>query len=240
MKKKLVLFIGIPYLSFNLFLFLFNFFNGQIPRDALTVYMNSGVNPAYVVNDLLFYLYFLSYVFILISIYYLYHLKIRRSIIFGIVGTSFYLITVLNFMVIYPVFRDDSNYSSSESNQFLLIIFFLLFCSIINAIIIFLLRSEKKILAFEDEAIIKKTILDLGTKFTRLETREISEKSGYDSDSIVKVLNSMISRNEIYAEYFKTASTVSFDQRANIDEIDQLMAVFRSWEEEHYGKLENK
>jgi hypothetical protein len=101
------------------------------------------------------------------------------------------------------------------------------------------LRSEKKELKFEDEIIIKKTILDLGTKFTRLETREISEKSGYDSDSIVKVLNSMISNEEIYAEYFKSSKTVSFNQRVNIDEIDELMALFRSWEEEHYEKLEN-
>ena len=80
--------------------------------------------------------------------------------------------------------------------------------------------------------------MDLGTKFTRLEVREISEKCVYDSDSIIGVLNNMIIKKEIYAEFFKSSNTVSFDQQANIEEIDVLMAAFKDWEDSHYTKKE--
>ena len=121
-----------------------------------------------------------------------------------------------------------------------MIIFVWLAISIANVVIFTLLRSEKKDLKLEDLAVIKKTILDLGTKYTRLEIPEISEKSGYDADSIVFVLNDMIVNNEIYAEFFTSSNTVSFNQRANLDEIDELLATFKNWEEQYHEKLENQ
>jgi hypothetical protein len=48
----------------------------------------------------------------------------------------------------------------------------------------------------------------------------------------------MISNKEIYAEFFKSSKTVSFDQQANIDEIDELMAVFKDWEDDQITKKE--
>jgi len=46
----------------------------------------------------------------------------------------------------------------------------------------------------------------------------------------------MIVNKEIYAEFFKSSNTVSFDQQANIDEIDELMAAYKDWEDDHYEK----
>ena len=241
MKKKGVIGISIPYLAVNLFLFIYNFFYGESMSDAITYYANSfhGENPFISYFFIMYNLYFLGFIFILISVLYLYRFRIRKAIIFGVVGTITFAINALDSIISYPVYSESPYPLPNEKNQLIISIFIILFCVFTNIILLFLLRSEKKELKFEDEIIIKKTILDLGTKFTRLETREISEKSGYDSDSIVKVLNSMISNEEIYAEYFKSSKTVSFDQRVNIDEIDELMALFRSWEEDHYEKLEN-
>jgi hypothetical protein len=79
--------------------------------------------------------------------------------------------------------------------------------------------------------------LDLGTKFIRLDVREISEKCGADKDTIIKVIKQMIENNEIYAEYFKSTNTVAFNQQANINEIDILMKKYKDWEEDKTQKL---
>ena len=87
---------------------------------------------------------------------------------------------------------------------------------------------------------IKKTVLDFSTRFTRLEIRDISEKSHVDNeDFIINVLKDMISSKEIYAEFFSRSNSISFDQQANIREIDKLMASYKNWEESEFGKKEN-
>lgn len=116
--------------------------------------------------------------------------------------------------------------------------FFWLLTSIINVIVFSALRSEREKLSLEEEMKIKKVVLDLGTKYTRLEVREISEKCDVDSDSITEVLEKMIENKEIFGAFFKSSNTVSFDQQANIDEIDELMAVYKDWENTYYRKQE--
>jgi hypothetical protein len=87
---------------------------------------------------------------------------------------------------------------------------------------------------------IKKTVLDFSTKFTRLEIRDISEKSYVDNEElIINILKDMISKREIYAEFFSRSNSISFDQQANIREIDKLMASYKNWEESEFGKKEN-
>lgn len=77
---------------------------------------------------------------------------------------------------------------------------------------------------------VKKTLLEMSTKFTRLKVKEIEEKSGVDEGTIISVITSMIENNQIYAYYFKSSKTVAFDQKANIKEIDNLMSTFAEWE----------
>jgi ABC-type iron transport system FetAB permease component len=172
----------------------------------------------------------IGFLCVLISSIYLYRLRIKKSIIFGFIGDIVYGLTIIHFVIIYII--------STELIILLLTLIWLIIL-IVNLIIHTRLRSKNKEFSIEDEMTIRQTILDLGTKFTRLDVREISEKCEYyNSDSIIKVLNSMISNKEIYAEFFKSSKTVSFDQQANIDEIDELMAVFKDWEDDQITKKE--
>lgn len=85
--------------------------------------------------------------------------------------------------------------------------------------------------------IIRKTVLDLSIKFTRLEIREIREECKVDhEDLVIKVIKEMIKNKEIYAEYFKSSNSILFNQQANIDEIDKLMDQYRQWEKEGMSK----
>ena len=234
MKRKDILMLGLPYLAFNLFLLLiylvnFGILYGFLSNHLSYLYDNYGVDGFYLLIIIMYFTFPIGFLFIFISGFYLCRLKIRKSIIFGIVGTIIYILTVIFFTIAY--------YQGREL-KLLSMIFLWLFTLIVNLIVYLFLRSEKNKMTFEDEMTIKKIVLDLGTKYTRLEVREISEKCGYDSDSIIVVINSMIMNNEIYAEFFKSSNTVSFDQQANIDEIDELMAVFKDWEDNHYTKKE--
>ncbi len=85
--------------------------------------------------------------------------------------------------------------------------------------------------------IIKKKVLDLGTKFTRLEVKEISEKCKINHEEIIiRTVKEMIKKKEIYAEYFSSSRAVAFNQQANIDEIDRLMDAYKDWEKKEIRK----
>ena len=88
-----------------------------------------------------------------------------------------------------------------------------------------------------NEALIKKTVLDLGTQFTQVEIREISEDCKINKSSIIGVVLKMIENEEIYGEYFSSSKSISFNQQANIDEIDNLMAKYTEWEEQQVEKV---
>ena len=86
--------------------------------------------------------------------------------------------------------------------------------------------------------IIKKNIIDLGTKFTRLEIVEIIEKTGIDDEElIINTITDMIENNEIYADYFSSTKVVAFNQQAIIKDIDSLMKTYEQWEGEKKGKI---
>ncbi|TFF98362.1 MAG: hypothetical protein EU547_01680, partial [Promethearchaeota archaeon] len=85
---------------------------------------------------------------------------------------------------------------------------------------------------------IKSTVLDLGTKFARLQVVEIAEQTNADLELIIETIKEMIENEEIYAQYFKSSRSVAFNQQANINEIDSLMDSFQDWEKEGKGKRE--
>lgn len=94
----------------------------------------------------------------------------------------------------------------------------------------------KQMEELEKKKVIKKTVIDLGIKFQRLQIMEIAEECGMDADLIESVIQEMITNNEIYAKYFTSTKSVAFDQQANIDEIDALMEQYKKWEEEGISK----
>jgi len=86
--------------------------------------------------------------------------------------------------------------------------------------------------------LIKKTVLELGIKYARLQIAEISEVCGIDDvQLIVDIVKDMIDNKEIYAQYFSSTKSVAFDQQANIDEIDKLMSTYKDWEDKKVGKI---
>ena len=87
------------------------------------------------------------------------------------------------------------------------------------------------------EIIRRKTVLDFGTRLTRLKVAEIAERTGAFHKTIIEVVEKMKQNNEIYARYFKSSNSVVFNQDANIDEIDRLMSVYNEWEKEVKGKI---
>lgn len=72
---------------------------------------------------------------------------------------------------------------------------------------------------------VRKAILELGTKYTRLQINEIAEKVNVANEKqIVAVVRDMIERGQIAAEYFESSRSVAFDQQANTAALAKFIA----------------
>lgn len=162
------------------------------------------------------------------SIVLFHNLKIRLALISGILGTIIlgidvnYSANLINSVGYYSwlpeVIHIDIYTSYYIINP---ICWITILC--VNIILFIGKLRDKKI----DFNKIKEGILDLGVKFTRLEIKAISEKFNQDPALIVEVIQDMVDKQEIYGVYFNSTKTVTFNQQANIDETDQLMAKFK-------------
>ncbi len=81
---------------------------------------------------------------------------------------------------------------------------------------------------------VRKSILELGVKFTRLQIAEIAERvKGLKENQIIAVVEDMIRKGQIVAEYFKSTRSVAFDQQANTQAlakfIGELDGQFTEW-----------
>jgi hypothetical protein len=84
---------------------------------------------------------------------------------------------------------------------------------------------------------IKRSILDLGTKYNRINLSDITENAGIGDEKLVSyVILDMIDKKEIYAKYFKSTKTIVFDKEMIIDRIDDLMEKYKEWEERSTDK----
>ncbi len=82
--------------------------------------------------------------------------------------------------------------------------------------------------------IIKRIVLTLGTKYSRLLMVEIAEKCEVSDVELARAtVLEMIKQKEIAAEYFTSSQTVVFDQAANNDALNQFIknldAEFQGW-----------
>ncbi len=103
----------------------------------------------------------------------------------------------------------------------------------------FKLQNEAQQKYRDIASLVKKKILELGTKYDRLEIKEIMEISNIEAnleDFVVKTINDMINNKEIYAEYFSSSKSIAFNSQANMDEIDNLMKVYEEWEKNKVNK----
>ena len=70
---------------------------------------------------------------------------------------------------------------------------------------------------------IKKTVLNLGTKFTRLELMDISEKSGIKDENLIEiVILDMIRHKEIVGEYFASSKALALEVAAPISKPEKV------------------
>lgn len=177
----------------------------------------------------------------IISIVFVYRLEFRRSLIVSCLGFILFLIPdIAQFSIQSNIISHQLGMNSEEFN-FLLKSFnpisntisVLVYIFLITQILIFI---SQFIESAEDKIKVKKQILKLGTKFTRLQVKEIAEKCKVNHSMIIRIAKEMINNKEIYAEYFKSSKSVVFNQQANIDEIDKLMKIYKDWEEEKFEK----
>ena len=89
----------------------------------------------------------------------------------------------------------------------------------------------------EEEAIVRRKIIEYGGKIARLKIKDISEKTNVNNSTVLKILIEMIKNQEIYAEYFKSSKTVAFNQIANLEKIDALMKLYEDWEHQKLKKV---
>ncbi|MFX1455945.1 MAG: PQQ-binding-like beta-propeller repeat protein [Promethearchaeota archaeon] len=86
-------------------------------------------------------------------------------------------------------------------------------------------------------ALIKKKLLNLSTRYSQITIPEVIEKYNLkDEDLIKKALLEMIKNKEIYADYVPNRKTIIFQLETNLDEIDELMEIYKKWEERNLGK----
>jgi len=84
---------------------------------------------------------------------------------------------------------------------------------------------------------LKQAIIEASTKYTRLEITDISDKTGIkDEDMIISVIQDMIQKSEIFAEYFPTAKAIAFDQQRKIEVLETLPKPYPSLKTEDLKK----
>ena len=227
MNKKIINRIGIIYwiiylIFLSLVLILFPF---QFTLHGTPIHENYSLNSYLTVSEVVLLPVGLPLIFL--SNFYLYRLRIIRSMIIGIIGWIMMGILLLFLFIVFIV------YPYMINSILFIICIILLLTSIFIIILLGIIKSESN---FDEQAKVRKNILDLGTKFTRLEVREISEICRVDRDAIIDVIKKMIVNKEIYAEFFKSSKTISFNQQANIDEIDELMKIYEKWKNKQLKK----
>ncbi|TFF95892.1 MAG: hypothetical protein EU547_07005 [Promethearchaeota archaeon] len=176
--------------------------------------------------------------FFIISLILLYLSHNQLSIIFGYIGIIFHIFNyIYAFNKIFK-FRPSFPYSNYELVGFKLEVGF--FSALIPCVLIIGVIITLQVYKLREKGgninLIKKSILNLGTKYPRLEINEIAEKTNEYPELIIQIVKEMINSGEIYAEYFHKTKSVAFNQQANINEIDNLMKIYKEWESNNLDK----
>lgn len=190
-------------------------------------------HPVYEINTVMLILGFVWIVFTVpvigISNLYLYKFNIIDTIKWGVSGLIMYGAFIFFTFWLGSLFALGFPFSALSA-----ILGPLSFLSLL--VIIYILFQSIKKKELEEIREVKKTIIDLGTRFTRLKVVDLAEKCRVDQHTITNTIIEMIKGNEIYADYFQSSKSVSFNQQANIQDIDNLMIIYSKWEETKSGK----
>ena len=171
----------------------------------------------------------ISYLFMILSIRFVFLLEIRIASIIGIitcVASEIGNIILPEFFLKYTILENKAQIIINS-----MIVIFLIF--ILNLFILGLSFRPN----IKEESIVKRQIIEFGKKIPRLKIKDISEKSNVDSSTVFRTLIAMIKNQEVYAAYFKSSKTVAFNQIANLENIDSLMKLYDDWEHQRLKKV---
>lgn len=228
MKEKALLTVKIVYTGLLFFLLIALFFpvlylilegSEQYPMRYL------GFDFFYIGGSIMFFIFLLSVILVFL-------MRMRFALILGISGCLLMGINMFFFSV--PVMYFDQEVTGYYITWgYYVNIFILILFSTINLILLFGKFAVREV----NKNLIKKTVLELGIEYANLEVREISEACNVNKMAIIDTIQEMIENNEIHAEYFKSSKTVAFNKQANIEEIDNLMALYQGWDEDKGSKI---
>ncbi len=248
MKVWYIYLIGITYFILLAFIVLtfFEIITWNINRNIQMSFPDLGAPSIIELINYPIILEFFGICLLIVSVLFLFKLRFIKSFLFGVIG---YYSAIIPFSIInqillekrdlfgsgeFQVSYDEYNSYNSNGVQILNIVLlvniFLLTIFCLNLIFLKFFKNLKKKMK------IKRTILDLGTQYTRLQIREIAQTCKYDRSTIIFVVKEMIVNREIYGQYFRSSGFVVFNQKVNIEEIDKLMATYKEWEEKEDGK----
>ena len=225
MNKKHVNLLGLMHLVFIIVLLIMFIKFGDTYYDRWVV-LNQFNKSVIFFSAIIFYF---TYAIFFLSIAYIFYFDFNKAIMFGFFESSINLVILIIFIIVYTF-----EYLINKNA-----IYFITYSMIIAGLVIIntILFTFKSSQTINKEALIRKTILDLGTKYDRLEVKEISEECNVNKNSIIIVIKKMIQNREIFAEYFNSSKSVSFNLQSNINEIDELMAKYNEWEEQQVVKI---
>ena len=202
-NRKLFIILKVLYL-----LTLLVFLASLVAQPQCAILGNTGLIQGGMIEAILF----------LTSIILIHNLKWKLSFITGMIGCL-----VFGLDILFYFFISGWNYFPQNIFTYTLIYTVCLIIIFLINIALIATKPSKDIHIYQH---LKKEIIDLSTKFTRLEIRAISEKLNKDPLLIVYLITNMVDNREVYGEYFRSTKTVTFDQQMNINEIDQLLARF--------------
>jgi hypothetical protein len=167
---------------------------------------------------------FLIIIFLFISFLFALYLNLNKLILFQLLT-----IGVDTFLRFFPFFIHNYFISMRFPMQFYI-------TPIMYYGVLLITILLKIIPNYRERSRIKREILDLGIMYPDFKLKEVSQKCHADKNTIINVTKKMIKRKEIYAEYFSISKKFAFNISANIEEIDRLIAIYKEWEEETFGK----
>ena len=130
------------------------------------------------------------------------------------------------------------NPNSSEDIIFLILLIGIISIVVLTISIITVRRVVKKKTERKYKiAKVKRVILDLSTKITRLQLVDIKERTNIENHDLIKqTVLEMLENKEVFGDFFTSSNSLVFDQNANIKEIDILLDKFKEWEEKEIQK----
>lgn len=166
-------------------------------------------------------------IFMVPSIFYAFRLDLNKTIFFGLISSILSVFPVIIPLTVFLSYSTDLPYF-----QFIIA---LLIPISLNLLMIYLIWNKYNS-NYEEEAKIRRTVLDIGIQYPDFTLSNVAKKCQVDKNTCLIAINNMIATKQIFADFFYVSKKFAFNKKANIEEIDKLMNLYTEWETEHIGK----